>query len=194
MNDENLIAKPDKLTDNFVRFYKQMDNESDRGAIIVSVSLLDELLTDMIKAKLAPSLETRDELFDTAYCPFSSFSAKTDLAYRLGLIRPSIRKSFHLLRRIRNNFAHATNIKGFDSPSTQDRIKELLRLNHVLIKTLTQLLKDEVPAIETTNDLIKNLGWRKTLQLLFASLACALPETIEDIGSIVAPCDITEEE
>ena len=195
MVEDNSTPKSRRLAKNFKTFYDQMSDESDRGAVIVSVSLIDELLGNLLKAKLAPSLEKSDELFDAAFSPFGSFSAKIDLAYRIGLLRPSVRKSLHLLRKIRNNFAHASGIKGFDDPSTQDRIRELTKLNNHLLKTIVKVFKEAKLSegvqihLNDINDLVNAIGWRDTLQLIFASLGAGMADRMDDLKPIEARTD-----
>ena len=195
MVEDNSTPKSRRLAKNFKTFYDQMSDESDRGAVIVSVSLIDELLGNLLKAKLAPSLEKSDELFDAAFSPFGSFSAKIDLAYRIGLLRPSVRKSLHLLRKIRNNFAHASGRKGFDDPSTQDRIRELTKLNNHLLKTIVKVFKEAKLSegvqihLNDINDLVNAIGWRDTLQLIFASLGAGMADRMDDLKPIEARTD-----
>ncbi|MCG8375871.1 MAG: hypothetical protein MI702_05275 [Chlorobiales bacterium] len=194
-NNDNAI-EPDRLSTNLRIFHEQMSSESDRGSVIVSVALLDEILSNMLKERLAPSLEKSDELFDSAFSPFSTFSAKIDLAYRIGLLRPSIRSSLHLLRKVRNNFAHASDYKGFDHQSTQSRIRELIKLNKLLLATIIDVVNDAVPAegvdrkLEGMDDFIKVMGWRGILQMIFATLACGLAEPSPDSESIKPLIDL----
>lgn len=140
--DENENAS--KRAQLFTDFYDQLSKESDRGCVIISASLIDDVLTRLVKAKLAPSIEKQDELFDNASSPFSTFSAKIDLAYRLGIIRPHVRASFHLVRRIRNDFAHVIGSGNFDSDSVSSRIRELFKSNNDLITTMKEDIQEEL--------------------------------------------------
>ena len=191
MERSNEQIQHDPMSDTFKRFYGQVQQESDRGAVIVSVALLDDLLTNLIKARLVPSVEKDDELFDSAFSPFRSFSTKVDLAYRLGLIGSNFRCSLHLLRKIRNNFAHAANINGFDQQSTQDRIRELVKINHDLLNLVVKLVKDSeppkdiVPELDSVNDLVSLMGWRGIVQLTYASLAGSLADAVDQVDALL---------
>ena len=169
------------------KFISQMQKESDRGSIIVAVSLLDDILNQLLKAKLAPSLDSRDELFDTATAPFSTFSAKIDLAYRLGLLRAEARASFHQLRKIRNNFAHALDPKGFDSDSTKSRVSELLKLNKDIIDSMksTFINSGKMDVSEDSN-IRDKLDDRLILELVFSGSAAFMLAEINNIDSIEA--------
>jgi len=105
--------------------YRQLANESDRGALIVSAALLDDALLNMLKAKFCPSLEREDELFEGIYAPLGTFAAKIDLAYRVGLFNAEFRKVLHLMRKLRNDFAHSVHKVDFSDPTVQSRLREL---------------------------------------------------------------------
>lgn len=196
MTEDKSTPESRRMAKIFRTFYDQMNDESDRGSVIVSVAILDEVLTNLIKAKLVPSLEKSDELFDSGFSPFSFFSAKIDLAYRIGLLRPNARASLHLLRRIRNNFAHDSDIYGFDHPSTQDRIRTLIKLNRILLDTIIKVVNDanhpELNRMDNSNDLVKVMGWRHTLQMIFASLAIGILEATNVMKPFEAMPDLTE--
>lgn len=185
-------TEQDIMSKTFRSFIEQTSEESDRGSVLVAVSILDDILTQLLKAKLVPTLEQNDELFDGAYAPFSSFSAKIDLAYRVALIKPNVRRSCHILRKIRNDFAHATEVKGFTHSATQDRIRELFKLNNNLVEVLEKVIiegikeyrKEHKIKISDFNDIVKKLGWRFVFQLLFASITSGLAIAIDEIQSI----------
>jgi hypothetical protein len=101
--------------------------ESDRAAVILAAAKLDELLAELLRSVLQPSPLAQDELFDTER-PLSTFSAKIHLAHRLGLFDPAFARALHLVRRIRNSFAHETAKAQFDQSPHRDRIRELAAL------------------------------------------------------------------
>lgn len=171
---------------NSIQFYvDELRKESDRGSIIVAVSLLDDTLSKLIKAKLAPSIENRDELFDDYAAPFSTFSSRIDLAYRLGLLRPQTRATFHLLRKIRNNFAHITGASNFNDDSTKNRIYEIYKLNSEIIEIMK---KDfDITSSSPTSE-PKEINHRLIIELLFASASAYLTDAINDIESIKPLC------
>lgn len=79
-------------------------NESDRGCAIIGLATTDVLLGDLIKAAMVEGAP--NELFESqGAC--STLSGKVDIAYALGLISADDRRDLHLLRKIRNEFAHA---------------------------------------------------------------------------------------
>lgn len=180
--EEDLIAH------HFREFLSLTGLESDRGSVLVAASELEDALTALLKARLLPSLDRDDELFDGAYSPFNTFSAKIDLACRVGCINPSVRKSCHILRKIRNDFAHATKIKNFDNPATQDRIRELFKINDELVSSLERVIvegtREHPIKITDFKDLISKFGWRFILEMLFAAIIAGLKNYLNNIEQI----------
>ncbi|MBL7074228.1 hypothetical protein ISS37_03175 [candidate division KSB1 bacterium] len=74
---------------------------------------------------MSPNPTGTDELLD-GDAPLSTFSARINLVYRLGLIQPDLVRELHLVRKIRNVFAHELTGATLNEGSHKDRIKELL--------------------------------------------------------------------
>jgi len=112
-------------------FEREARTESQRAVPIISVSVLDEALSSLLKAAMLPCPTGADPLFDGAYSPMGSFSAKIDFACRLGLISAGVAQSLHLVRKIRNDFAHDIGSCSFELASVRNRVRELSALNDV---------------------------------------------------------------
>lgn len=165
----------------FRQFYEQLRMESERGSAIVGAAFIEEALEKMLKALLISSAEKDDELFKSSYSPFGSFSAKIDVAYRTGLISPKVRLGLHIIRDLRNDFAHLSLQINFETQSVRDRIRTLFNLNSELFETLWQLLKDNFENLKVDNDsihgvenVVKNLGWKSTYEVLISIIAGTL--------------------
>jgi hypothetical protein len=111
----------------FKLLFDEFEKESDRAAVILTSAMIEDSLEDLIKAKLAPSSSSDDPLFDGSNAPVGSLSAKIEIALRLGLVSDQFARDLHLIRKIRNDFAH--NISGctFEDSATRSRVEELLR-------------------------------------------------------------------
>ena len=78
-------------------------------------SNLEVSLEDLLALYMPNLSNTLKEKLFVGYGPLSSFSAKIDIAYALGLIPASLRRDLHAIRDIRNAFAHTTERLHFDS-------------------------------------------------------------------------------
>ena len=108
-------------------FREEFSKESDRASVILAAALLDQAIETLLKAKLVPNPTQSDSLFDGGNAPISTFSAKIDLAYRIGVIPGHIARELHLVRRIRNAFAHNVTGCTFSDGSVQSRVMELAK-------------------------------------------------------------------
>ena len=109
------------------KFHQELAKDSDRATAIVAAALLEQALTTLLRNHLAPCGSQDDPLFEGAYAPVAAFSAKIDLAHRLGLLSQRWCRDLHLIRKVRNAFAH--NVAGctFEDTSVRSRILELSR-------------------------------------------------------------------
>ncbi len=194
-NPEDAVKRRHDTADRFLAIQEQLEGETDRGAVIVAAALLEDALEQMLLARLVPSPERDDELFHGPYAPLSNFSAKIDFAYRVGLIRPVARSSFHLIRKLRNAFAHSANVGGFESQSVCSRLRELFKLNKGVLDALLSALKESeqqelrsaLDAIESKDGLtalLELIHWRGVFDLLVSSSAAALCVLPEDIAPL----------
>ena len=117
-----------KVTDNFVeefiKLVNEFKNESDRAAVILGAAKLDILLYQLLSKFLIPNTTGNDELFD-GDSPLSTFNAKINLAFRLGLIDKEFSRALHLIRKIRNSFAHEVSGVSLEVSGHSDRIRQL---------------------------------------------------------------------
>lgn len=107
-------------------FAREFMAESDRAAVVLGAAKLDYLLYDILDAFLLPGTTGTDELLDGDR-PLATFSARISLCARLGLIAPDFAKALHLVRRIRNDFAHEPSGVSLTTGSHRDRIDALFR-------------------------------------------------------------------
>jgi DNA-binding MltR family transcriptional regulator len=113
-----------RLKENFEAFVNEFRNESDRAAVILGASKLDQLLGMLLERFLLPCANSTDNLFANNG-PLGSFSSRIDMCFRLGLIDSEFSKSIHLTRRIRNSFAHEVYGAKLDEGAHKDRVRSL---------------------------------------------------------------------
>lgn len=173
-----------KHAETFRKFIKLLQEESDRGCVIVSAAMLDDILSQLLKRRLTPSLEKKDELLEDGAAAFSTFSARINLAYRVGLLRSNTRATFHLLRKIRNDFAHISDPKTFDSSSIKSRVHEIFTLNKEVMDSFTELMRDHDLQKFEDSDFIEGVGTRRAYEFLIASAAAFLLDAVNDVEHI----------
>lgn len=121
------IIKTGKEIDkeSFQKFVDEFKNESDRAAVVLGAAKLDLLLYQIIQAYLLPVTTGRDELLD-GDSPLGTFSSKISFVYRTGLVDSHFAKALHLIRKIRNAFAHEVSGCSLTNGAHADRVKELV--------------------------------------------------------------------
>lgn len=103
-----------------VELRRSLVKESDRGCALAGVAYLDHSLELSLRAHMVDVDAVADQLFG-ASGPLGTLSARIDLAFALGIIGKAIHRDLHLLRKIRNHFAHEPGDVGFDSPEIAGR-------------------------------------------------------------------------
>ena len=107
--------------------------ESERMAVIMGAARLELGLERLLKRVMRHN-PTRDDNLFGADRPLGTFSAKTALAHRLGLIDDDLEHGLRMIRKIRNDFAHSIEkVTLLDTPH-KDRIAHLVSVaqkNHM---------------------------------------------------------------
>jgi DNA-binding MltR family transcriptional regulator len=192
MTDKSSPERCHQRAELFSQYYDKLHDESPRGSVIVAASILDRILEDLIVARLRPMTDNSDPLLSGAYAPLGSFAAKIDTANRLGLIRPEHRKALHILRNLRNEFAHDYETEDFDASSCLDRVRNLATtvapITEAILSSMQRNDPDlfrrvfgRDPSSVRAAELPDVVGPRLILQLLVAILASALRDTIRDV-------------
>ena len=110
---------------------KELEEQTDRGAAIIAAAFLDERLSEAILSRLRPLPDVTDKLLSSSG-PVGTFSAKIDLAYALGYYGERSHRDLHLVRKIRNKFAHTLEPTGFNTESISHWCAELWLPQNVL--------------------------------------------------------------
>ena len=124
-SEEDYVTPAHQWTVDFL--YKEFRNESDRASVILVASLMDEALTSLLKNYFVTVPHSSDPLFDSSTAPLSTFSSKIDIAHRTGLLSNKLSRDIHLIRKIRNSFAHDIYGCSFDNGSVKSRVDELYK-------------------------------------------------------------------
>ena len=109
----------------FDEFVEQLSTESHRAAVVLGAAKLDQTLYFILLGYFLPTKNKDDELLE-GDSPLSTFSARINLCYRMGIIDNNFTNALHLIRKIRNDFAHELDIR-LDQPPNRDRVRELVK-------------------------------------------------------------------
>lgn len=103
IRDEFLRQYPN-LKD-FLPFLDSLNKESERGAVLVSGSYIEEQLREILAAFML-SEDRVARLFEGYNAPLGTFSSRATAAYGLALITEIEFDECNVIRKIRNEFAH----------------------------------------------------------------------------------------
>ena len=100
--------------EDLAKFVDELKRETDRGLPLVGAALIDEKLLETLQEFSCPE-RTMDKLLNDGNAPLGTFSSRTELCYALGLIDEFEYREISLIRKVRNEFAHATHGTSFRS-------------------------------------------------------------------------------
>lgn len=105
--------------------HRAFQEESDRAAAIVVAAMLDDALKSLLSRRLLQPMAKDRSLLDGDQAPLGTFSARIDAAHQLGLISRWMARDLHLVRKIRNEFAHSPFTLTFESDVVLNRVRAL---------------------------------------------------------------------
>jgi hypothetical protein len=120
-------AEANRIGELVGKFVGELCQEGERAAVVLGAARVDLGIEELLKKILRPNPGGSDDLFEGDR-PLSTFSAKIALAYRLSLIENDLERALQLVRRIRNEFAHAHERLTLDQGAAANRLLELKRL------------------------------------------------------------------
>lgn len=88
-------------------FLEELRRESDRGLPLVAVALIDDLLKETLRSFFVDGSPSAKKVLDEGNSPLGTLSSRVEACRALGLIDEFEFAEIHLLRKIRNEFAHA---------------------------------------------------------------------------------------
>lgn len=114
---------PEQLNRTFDEIFKQ----TDRASAIVSSAILEEILERMLISFFVNHDTIKKDLFDGT-APISTFSAKINIVYHLGLIDINEYRDLKIVKDIRNDFAHSFEHINFETQRIKDKCNNLKTL------------------------------------------------------------------
>jgi len=101
-----------------------LGQESDKGCALTAGAFLESELGRLLRTFFVDDDKAADALLDGTG-GLATFSSRIDMCYLLGMIGPTARRDLHLIRKVRNEFAHTAAPSSFESESASARCKEL---------------------------------------------------------------------
>lgn len=100
--------------EDLARFVEELNKETDRGLPLVGAALIDEKLLETLQAFFIEGKSSK-KLLTEGNSPLGTFSAKIETCFALGLIDEFEYQEISLIRKIRNEFAHAKHGLSFQT-------------------------------------------------------------------------------
>jgi mannitol operon repressor len=98
----------------FMAFLEQLKAESERGEVLISAAMIDDLLMRTVAAFLIEGASA-NRLLSGFNAPLGTLSARIEMAAALGLISDDEHHDANIIRKVRNEFAHNLPV-SFDNP------------------------------------------------------------------------------
>ena len=108
-----------------LQFRRALSGETDRGVALFSAAFLESRLDELLRRYFVQRDKVADSLLEGTG-GLSTFSSRTDLVMLLGLIPESAWRDLHLVRKIRNDFAHSPESIDFSQERIAARCRELV--------------------------------------------------------------------
>lgn len=99
---------------------EEIKEQSDRAAAILAVSFLEDRLAALLQVWLVDEPSVVSKMF-AGSGPLATLSAKIDMGLLLGILEKSRHRELHLIRDIRNKFAHGLEALTFETPRIRDQ-------------------------------------------------------------------------
>ena len=100
-----------------------VSHEPDRSSAILALAAIDVALEELLKAFL---IENTPESIFKGNSPLATLSARIDMSFSMGLISPNEKRDLHLMRKVRNKFAHEIDHElKFEDDPIRNWIQEL---------------------------------------------------------------------
>ncbi|HXX21704.1 MAG TPA: hypothetical protein VEO19_00985 [Terriglobia bacterium] len=108
------------------RLYLDLMKETDRACALMAAEYCSAKLSDVLSAAFVDDKKVVKKILgDDPYAPLGTFSSRIDLAYLVGLVSKTAHRELHLIRKIRNRFAHEYAPLTFEDPRIANWCREL---------------------------------------------------------------------
>jgi DNA-binding MltR family transcriptional regulator len=109
---------------NLMEFRRSLANESERGIALTCAAYIEDRLRVLLERTFANAPKVTLRIFGQTG-PLATFSSKIDMAFLLGMATKNDHRGMHLIRKIRNSFAHYHKPMSFADPGLAAQCREL---------------------------------------------------------------------
>jgi hypothetical protein len=132
---------------------RELDDLSDRAAAIVGATILEARLEErlrhaMCNLTIRSGQTLHDRMFNNSGA-LATFSGRINIAYMCGIYNESVWRDLNLIRDLRNDFAHQTEIGSFEDQSVAARSANLKACD---VHFQNAQAGDRIMAVEETDD------------------------------------------
>jgi DNA-binding MltR family transcriptional regulator len=125
MSDDDHLGEIRRKAAEIAEMIRDIGKATDTAYVIVTATALENLLEQALLTNMRDLSATAYSDLFKGYGPLSSFAAKIDLAFALKIIDREVKSGLHVVRDIRNKFAHAMTLAHFDKPELAEVFQKL---------------------------------------------------------------------
>ena len=112
----------------------EIDTHNHRAAAVLGGAFVEDALEYAIQRRFLSLSKAESEFIFEYPGPLSSFDAKIRAGFGIGLYGTIVRNDLHVIRRVRNAFAHAKKPISFDTP--EEGLSRCPREPHMMYSSL----------------------------------------------------------
>ena len=113
MNDRQDILETHPHLKDFFSFLPRLNEESDRGAVLIAATMIENLLSDILSSFFIKG-KSSERLLSGFNAPLGTFSSKIEACLAMGLVADEEYADIEVIRKIRNTFAHTIEVNFGD--------------------------------------------------------------------------------
>lgn len=120
----------------------RLSNESERGAVLIGTSRVEDFLTELIESILPQKSKAYLGKILNYPAPLSSFSGKIELCYAFRIIDQKLYNSLNTLRKVRNDAAHSSS--DFRLINIKEKLNNIAQINDDSPELLDTLVRNHM--------------------------------------------------
>ncbi|NPT57580.1 hypothetical protein [Paraburkholderia elongata] len=108
-----------------LEFRTALTSETDRGSVLMAAAFIDDRLKYLLMARLVDDAKIARRAFEFNG-PLGTFSSRIDFSYLMGILPKNAQRDLHIIRSIRNKFAHNAAPMTFEDESIKSLCNSLV--------------------------------------------------------------------